>query len=117
MSHFLYPEKNSDDKPRAIYGDVSIKTLIKIIINKGSQKKHLEAQIFGGAFNNQYSNENIGVKNILSAKKILTKENISITSEDTGGEKGRKIVFDTHTNEIVILKVDKLRQSDWYPYS
>jgi len=117
MSHFLYPEKLSTDKPRAIYGDVSIMTLIKMLLAKGSKKKYLEAQIFGGGFNTRYSNEDIGKSNISSAKKILIKEEIVLVSEDTGGEKGRKIIFDTHTNEIVILKVDKLRQSDWYPYT
>ncbi|MDY0362805.1 MAG: chemotaxis protein CheD [Desulforegulaceae bacterium] len=117
MAHFLYPEIHIEDQPRAIYGDVSIKALIKMFINIGSKKESLEAQIFGGAFNKSHSNKNIGKNNILSAQKILIRERIPITSEDTGGEKGRKIIFDTHTNEIVILKVEKLRQSDWYPYS
>ncbi|MCB9480210.1 MAG: chemotaxis protein CheD [Desulfobacteraceae bacterium] len=117
MTHFLYPEKLDTDKPRAIYGDVSTLTLIKMLLAKGSKKKYLEAQLFGGAFNSKYSSEDIGKSNILSARKILERENIPLASEDTGGEKGRKIIFDTYTNEIVILKVDKLRQSDWYPYS
>jgi chemotaxis protein CheD len=50
------------------------------------------------------------------ARKILAKERINITSEDVGGEKGRKIVFNTHTNEMAVIKVDKLRTVDWYPY-
>jgi chemotaxis protein CheD len=116
MTHFLYPEKNEADKPTAIFGDISTRTLIKMLLRKGSRKKYLEAQIFGGAFNNEFSDEDIGKRNILSARKILAGQNIPVTSEDTGGQKGRKIIFDTHTNEIVILKVDKLRKSDWYPY-
>ena len=50
------------------------------------------------------------------ARKILAKHRIRIISEDVGGERGRKIVFQTNTNKIAVLKVDKLRKSDWYPY-
>jgi chemotaxis protein CheD len=116
MNHFLYPDKKHHDQPRSIFGNISTKALIKMMIKNGSRKKHLEAQIFGGAFNDQISSENIGKKNILTARQILIKENIKITSEDTGGNKGRKVIFDTFTNEIVIIRVDKLRQTDWYPY-
>ncbi|MCJ7615365.1 MAG: hypothetical protein MUO43_02390 [Desulfobacterales bacterium] len=41
---------------------------------------------------------------------------ISIVSEDVGVEKGTKIVFNTDTSEIAVIKVDKLRNKDWYPY-
>jgi chemotaxis protein CheD len=44
------------------------------------------------------------------------REGIRVVSEDTGGEKGRKIVFNTGTNEVAVLKVDRLRKGDWYPY-
>jgi chemotaxis protein CheD len=33
-----------------------------------------------------------------------------------GGEKGRKIIFNTTTNEIAVVKVDKVREEDGYPY-
>jgi len=58
----------------------------------------------------------VGQENIRIACRILAGEKIAVTSQDTGGSKGRKIVFSTHTNEIAVLKVEKLRKSDWYPY-
>jgi chemotaxis protein CheD len=50
------------------------------------------------------------------AKTILNKQEIAITSEDVGGSKGRKLAFKTDSNEAVVLKVERLRQEDWYPY-
>lgn len=116
MNHFLYPEIEKGDSPRSIYGNVAIKTLIKMFLHAGSKRKNIEAQIFGGAFNREISVMDVGKKNIDCAKKILIKERINITSEDTGGNRGRKVIFDTMTNEVVVIRVDKLRQTDWFPY-
>jgi chemotaxis protein CheD len=41
---------------------------------------------------------------------------ISIVSEDVGGALGRKIVFNTLTNDVAVLKTDGVRKSDWFPY-
>lgn len=116
MNHFLYPNVKTDDEPRSVFGDVATRTLIKMFFEMGSRKRNLVAQIFGGAHNGDFSSENIGISNVNSAKKILNKEQIRIISEDTGGSVGRKIIFDTKTNESVVLKVNSLRKSDWFPY-
>ena len=86
------------------------------MINDGSKIKHMEAQIIGGAYNSGIYSKNIGRENIITARKILRRYRIRIVSEDVGGEKGRKVIFDTGSNEIVILKVEKLREGDWNPY-
>ncbi|MBU3952124.1 MAG: hypothetical protein KJ658_08280, partial [Proteobacteria bacterium] len=54
--------------------------------------------------------------NVKTARNILNQKQIKISSEDVGGQLGRKIVFNTLNNEILILKVGRLRDSDWYPY-
>ena len=87
-----------------------------MVLARGSGKKHLEAQIFGGAYSPRKTNKDIGNENIEIARKARLKNEISIISEDVGGEKGRKIVFNTSTNEVAVLKVDSLRNMDWYPY-
>ena len=73
--------------------------------------KYLEARITP-----KKNDKDIGRENIEIARKILSKRKISIISKDVGGEKGRKVVFNTDTNEIAVLKVDSLRDDDWYPY-
>ena len=116
MNHFLYPTINEKGKTTALYGNVAIATLINMMANKGSKAKDLEAQIFGGAFNPEYSTKNIGADNHVAAREILKLKKIHISSEDIGGELGRKVVFMSANSEIAILKVGKLRKSDWYPY-
>jgi len=117
MNHFQFPYVESREKTTALYGNISVLTLIRMMTANGSNISNLEAQIFGGAFNSEYSKRDIGHDNLKTARNILNGKKIKIISEDIGGELGRKIVFNTGTYEIVILKVDRLRDSDWYPYS
>lgn len=116
INHFQFPFTGERNKATAKYGNVATIALIRMMVNNGSKIKHLEAQILGGAYNRKVSPKNIGLENIMAARKILIREMISIASEDVGGEKGRKIVFNTDTSEIAVIKVEKLRNKDWYPY-
>ncbi|NOX35208.1 MAG: chemotaxis protein CheD [Deltaproteobacteria bacterium] len=117
MNHFCFPYIQTREKTTALYGNIAVMTLVRMMAANGSDILNLEAQIFGGAFNPEYSKRDIGHDNLKTARNVLGEKKIKIISEDTGGELGRKIVFNTGTYEIVILKVDRLRESDWYPYS
>lgn len=114
MNHFQRP--STRDKHEAIprYGNVAISTLLLMMIDDGSELKDMEAQIFGGAHNPRVSTEDIGQENIKVARKILTKKGVRLVSEDVGGEKGRKVVFNTHTNETAVLKVNGLQNDQRY---
>ncbi len=92
MSHFQFPVISDKQKATAVYGNISTYALINMMANEGSELNHLEAQIFGGAFNPEICSKNIGKDNIGVAKRILTKKQIRIVSMDAGGEKGRKVV-------------------------
>jgi len=116
MNHFQLPATKDLEKATARYGNAATFALIRMMLQQGSKIKHLEAQLFGGAHNSEVSPENIGQKNIRAAKKILAKARVKLVSEDVGGQKGRKIVFNTGNNEVAVLKVDRLRKEDWYPY-
>jgi chemotaxis protein CheD len=116
MNHFTLPYIQDRKMATACYGNVAIYILLRMIMGEGSKKKDLEAQVFGGAFNPDLTSRDIGHENIMVAKKILSKNRLRIVSEDVGGEKGRKIVFNTSTNNVAVIKVDKLREGDWYPY-
>ncbi len=48
-------------------------------------------------------------------KRELKRHKIQVTSEDMGGIFGRKVMFNTHSGEVVVLKTPKVRQTDWYP--
>ncbi len=116
MNHFRLPYVREKHLATAIYGNAAIIMLIRMMTGHGSKIKHLEAQILGGAYNPQISQADIGRENIMIARRILDRKRISVVSEDVGGEKGRKIVFNTNTNEVAVIKVDRLRKGDWHPY-
>ncbi len=116
MNHFQFPVVRSARHATARYGNVAVSTLINLMIKEGSKNEHLEAQIIGGGYNPEIEDKNVGRENIKIAKRILAKKGVHLVSEDVGGEKGRKIIFNTNTNELAVVKVDKVRQEDWYPY-
>ncbi|MBF0223917.1 MAG: chemotaxis protein CheD [Desulfobacterales bacterium] len=117
MNHFLFPYILDKDKATARYGNVAVLALINFMVDSGSKIQDLEVQLFGGAHNPLICKNNIGLDNITIARKILSKKRIHIVSEDVGGERGRKVVFNTATNEVAVAKVEKLRQLDWFPYN
>ncbi len=116
MNHFQLPLVKEKHLATARYGNIATVTLVRMMTDNGSRPKHLEAQIIGGAYNPKISGKNIGPENIQVARKLLAKNRIRIVSEDIGGEKGRKLVFNTNTNEVAVIKVEKLRSADWFPY-
>ena len=96
MNHFLMPKVTERERATPRYGNVAVAALIRIMEEAGSKREHLIAQ------------------NVLAARESLTRKGIPIVSEDTGGMLGRKIVFDTRTGELAVLKVHQIRDSDWY---
>ncbi|MFN3535494.1 MAG: chemotaxis protein CheD [Desulfatiglandales bacterium] len=117
MNCFLYPEIREKGKTTALYGNVATIALIRLMLQEGSKPKHLVAQILGGAYNQEVSKmRDVGSENVRVARKVLSRSGIKIISEDVGGTLGRKVVYDSYTNEVAVLKVERLRQSDWYPY-
>ena len=72
-----------------------------------------------GAFaDNELYNEirEIAKENIGIARVVLERFRVKIVSEDVGGAVGRKLVYNTFSNEAVVYKTVKLRHGDWYPY-
>lgn len=117
MNHFLYPSTDDRAKATGVYGNVATMALVKMLVDRGSNIRHLEAQLLGGAFDPKVCEKNVGFENTGMAKSILLKKGVRIVSEDTGGRIGRKIMFNTLNGEIVVIKVENLRSGDWYPYN
>jgi len=116
MNHFLFPSVLPPERPTARYGNVATTALIRMMLKNGATLKTMEAQVIGGAFLPETMSRDIGRSNLETARTMLKERKIRIISEDVGGELGRKIVFNTTNCEIAVLKVGRLRRSDWYPY-
>lgn len=117
LAHYLYPIAVRKDEATAQYGDAAILHLSKMFKQEGSAKTDMKAQIFGGAANEDSECKTVAGNNIATARRMLERLKIKIISEDVGGNMGRKLVYNSSTNEAIICKVKKLRGGDWYPYS
>ena len=110
--HFIKPRPPSNADPRPIYGSVAVATLIKLMLGKGGTIRDLEAQVIGGS---DMTGRTIGKENADTAMQILSKRGVHIASKDIGGDKGRKVIFNSDNNNLAVIKVDKIRSDDWYP--
>jgi chemotaxis protein CheD len=104
MNHFMLPWWNGQGMPSPKYGDVAIKRLIEKMNSLGCTKGNMVAKVFGGAEQHALGQGtyNIGARNVATAETILEQERISIIARSTGGVTGRKILFDTHTNKVLL---------------
>lgn len=113
MNHFRYPTTRDRDQATPVYGNVATPELIRMMLEAGSRRTDLTAQIVGGACAIPGDRASVGMRNAQVARAALERGGIQISSEDTGGHMGRKIVFDTATGHIIILKVHRIRAEDW----
>ncbi|MCD4829052.1 MAG: chemotaxis protein CheD [Candidatus Cloacimonetes bacterium] len=111
---FQHPRSSYAGNRTVNTGDVALPHLISSMHRIGSQTDNLRAHVIGGsvADSNRYGERNRNV-----AFEILDEHQIEVLSEDTGGPLGRKFIYNSETGENVVMKVHKLRQEDWYPYS
>lgn len=112
MNHYIY-SRSKKGKNNARYGDVSIPYLIKLMVEMGSKNKDLVAHIVGGGYN-PILTPVVGEENVEIAKKILNEKKIKISTQDVGGETGRKVVFNNKSGEIMVYKGINVRRGDWY---
>ena len=97
VNHFLLPQ-GSDS---ARFGNVAVRTLIREVVAAGGRRRLLQAKLFGGAcvlraFKGLGVGMHLGQKNVEVARQILIDEGIPVTAEDVEGERGRKLIFQTH---------------------
>lgn len=114
MNHYIYPHTHAQDERTTKFGNVALPVLLKMMHREFGCKPHdLHAQIYGGASPLQLSQKSVGLENVALARKYLAKAGVAIVSQDVGGYMGRKVLFDTATGQVAVLKVQQLRSEDW----
>ena len=108
LAHIMLPyirEGKSRENPGK-FADSSIEMMIKEIDRLGSQRRDLQAKLYGGA--NMFPNipghglTPIGDRNVEAVREVLGQHRIKIVEEDTGGRAGRTIVFDPEDGNVRI---------------
>ncbi len=116
-AYFLLPHIPENGVSTPYFGVPAIAGLISLMKKNGSNPEHLEAHIYGGAENKEHPRfvPGLGLENVKIAQRMFFEKEITIAGMDTGGTKGRKIIFNTESGDIIAAKVKGIRLSDWYP--
>lgn len=113
INHFLYPSTDDVTETTPRYGNAAVTAMLNIMEDEGCRPADLVAQIFGGGDQENRNGSGLGLRNVEVARSILARRGVKVVSEDVGGMMGRKIVFDIGTGHVAVLKVHRIRQTDW----
>jgi chemotaxis protein CheD len=97
INHYLLPKNPIRGNDDARYGDTAMDALVAAMWKHGASVDRVVAKVFGGAcvlpgFDG--SGRSIGAQNIEVARRFLEAHRIEITADQTGGQRGRKLLFD-----------------------
>ncbi|MEG6520928.1 chemotaxis protein CheD [Desulfotomaculum sp. 1211_IL3151] len=111
LLHIMLPDSkqfNNVSKP-AKFADTGIPLMISEIKRKGGNASRLTAKLVGGAQMFSGLDEkfvlNIGQRNAVMTKNILSQLGIRVLAEELGGNRGRTMIFDTTTGQVTIRTI------------
>ena len=90
------------------YGNIAILNLLKKFKATGANPKNLEIKVIGGAdieSNASFSQGDIGSQNIEIALKTISEFGLNVTAKSVGGDKGKKIRFNTKNGKVQLLEL------------
>lgn len=99
----MLPLWNGEGLETPRYGNIAILKLIEELTDKGAEQRSLIAKVFGGGnvLGENSSLFKIGERNVGLALKLLGENNIPVIASSTGGNRGRKILFNTFTGKVL----------------
>jgi len=102
INHYILPHWNGCDPVFMKYGNLSIIGILRELLLLGSRLENVKAQIYGGAeiLTETPANFYIGKRNTQIAFEILNEFQIPVFFSDVGGNKGRKISFNTYSGKV-----------------
>ncbi|WP_045217174.1 chemotaxis protein CheD [Desulfonatronovibrio magnus] len=116
MGHYIRPIRQ-DGLSTTVFAAPAIVVMAKMLFAAGCEAGNLTAYIFGGAENpgaGRYV-PGLGQENVQVGEEVLDRLGIALTGKDVGGTMARKILFHSATGETVVARVEKVRETDWYP--
>lgn len=111
MAHCFYDRPLFREKKSNYHVSVALEN-IKRFLRKKNSAGSVEVCLFGVGEKGGRVKKRLK-KSISCVRKICAKSGFRIVSEDLGGERGRKVVFNTYTGETITLKTKDVRKQDW----
>lgn len=98
------------------YVECSIRRMAGRFREMGANSAEIEVKMFGGAdmftpLEDGRKGITVGRQNIDTALRIIEEEGLRLAGSDFGGERGRKIFFNTHTGEVLLKRLNVSRDA------
>lgn len=117
LAHVMLPESHGRGSTTpGKFADVAVKQLAEELVSKGARQVGLRCKIVGGAQMFEMPAKrgtaddrkpgHIGARNVEAVRCELEKLRIPLVSEDTGGNYGRTVKFNTSTGELEVSSVN-----------
>jgi chemotaxis protein CheD len=119
LAHVMLPEsrdKSSEDNPGK-FADTAVEYLVDEMVRRGARRNGLRCKIVGGSQMFEIPDSrrrkegddsparHIGARNVEAVKRALREMGVPLTGEDTGGNYGRTIKFDTSNGEVEVSSI------------
>lgn len=119
LAHVMLPEsrgKVTDSNPGK-FADIAVALLARELVEKGARQKGIRCKIVGGSqmfeipgsrggnTSTGSKSTHIGARNVEAVKKALQELGIPLVGEDTGGNYGRTVRFNTSTGEVEVSSI------------
>ena len=107
INHFMLPLASGRSTSSARFGDVAMNELLNGLRNGGALLPFLQARVFGGAsmFHEIKLAATLGQKNVELALDFLARAGIEIVEIDTGGHRGRKLIYRTDEGTVCLKSI------------
>jgi len=105
LAHVMLPRRTRGDSSVGKYADTAVPALLDMLAGKGSRPSSLRAYLIGGARMFPVESDDIGSigdQNVMAARTALQEMAVPVVFEDTGGSRGRTVVFDNQSGEVSV---------------
>ncbi len=117
LAHIMLPESRgavSEETPGK-FADIAVSRLVEELVRLGARRTGLRCKIAGGSQMFDIPGDNqraaksphthIGTRNVERVRRELERLRIPLVGEDTGGNYGRSVKFDTSTGEVEVKSI------------
>lgn len=104
LNHFLLPQSSREEGAACRFGQSAMEMLLAKVLALGCDRRNLTARIFGGASQFEASPDrvSIGTQNVAVATRFLEEASVPVVGRETGGTRGRKIVFSIASGDVAV---------------
>lgn len=95
LNHYLLSQRTQGGERSGRFGTVAFELLLEQVQQLGAVKSRLQAKVFGGMSSmlGRSAGRDLGQGNVTLALELLDAARIPVVSKDTGGPRGRKLIF------------------------